>query len=362
MMLVIYGMQDRKCPALRQDLIDAVFELKLRTDNLTIGCPINRVETLGEEFAGLHNSQAFSLDCLANYAALVMHKSQDVMLGASAVVHYQSRSYRIPLTMGPASHRVQVCSKVYGNGGKIGSDGYLEWWMAQWHALGVSQVVVYVLDTTVPKTMSNFVAHNPHGRELVLRSWPPRHPHTQAVYRSQSETAASEIEVSYRTAMAHCATDAIGRVDWVLEVDLDEVVVLGPKSQPGMSIGQAAFGVLPPPVDTSFAAFDLTCEPIRHHNKTKDAFHVSKPWLDLSEEWGVALEASNNFSKRARYQNTHEAATGWKSMWRPEVAHFVTAHGPPEDGVENGRELTTSHLAHVETAYLVHCRRPDERS
>lgn len=364
--LFIYGTHNMSCacafqgarsncraPWNMQQLSCAV-ELHLKSANLTIECPLNEARTLDEHFPGVHSSAPFSVICNAPHAAFMMHKHRDELLAANAVLHYGKARYSTPLEGRHASHRVRVCTKAYGDGGRIGDEAYLEWWMARWRALGVADVVVYVLDTTVPRSLASFRTRHPHGRELTIRHWPPVQPYTPEVYSSQSETAAAEIEVSYRTAMAHCSTDARGRVDWVLEVDNDELVVLGPQSRPGMSLGQAAIGALPPPGDLYFAAFSMPVQPTGRSNASSEleAFQFGKPWEAQPHAWKIALDASNNHTRRFQHMQDHGPETGWKPMFRPTAEPFVSAHG----FWINDEDESQNHLVHVETAFLVHHR------
>lgn len=352
--VLVYGMYNTYCPPPKTKLVSCSVDLCLKSGNLTVGCDVDETETLRESFAGLHHSKAFTIECNCGHAALAMHKHRDEVLAVRAVVHYQSKMYSAPLEIHRAYHRVRICTKAYGNGGRIGDEVFLRWWMKQWQAMGVSDVVIYVLDTTVPRSLENFVAQHPQGTRLIVRNWPPIQPYTKAEYESQSETAAAEIEVSYRTAMAHCTTDARTRMDWVVEVDTDELVVLGPKSRPNTSLGMAVVGAFPPPGILSFAAFELPCERIHGpYDATDIIFGLGKPWVVRPKEWQVALGASVDTMQRVKHQQEYDKATGWKSMWRPTVARFVTAHGMGSHGKEDEQ---MNHLVHVETAYIVHCR------
>ena len=352
--VLVYGTYNTYCPPPNPKLVSCSVEISLKSVNFTVGCDVDQAQTLHESFAGLHSSRAFTVECDAGRAALVMHKHRNEILAVRAVVHYQSKSYSAPLEMNETSHRVRICTKAYGDGGRIGDEVFLTWWIKQWQAMGVSDIVVYALDTRVPSSLSNFVAKHPLDTMLKVRHWPPIKPYTKAQYESQSETGAAEIEVSHRTAMAHCSTEARGHMDWVVEIDTDELIVLGPKSWPKSSLAMAVVGAFPPPGDLYFAAFDMPCKR-KHglHNATDVRFSLGKPWVVRPNDWEVALNASVDTRQRVKHQQEYDKATGWKSMWRPSVARFVTAHGIASHGKEDEQ---MNHLVHVETAYIVHCR------
>ena len=353
--IFIYGSTHKTCPPLQPENVTCTLQLALKSKNLTIPGIVQSLKRIEEEepFVGIHDSIPITVDCFAERAAIAMHMLRDELINVHAVVRHMSQSYTTSLEITPIPFLLRVCTKVYGNGGKVGDPIYLNWWMRRWQALGVSEVVFYVIDNEVPRSIEKYAVRHSRGTRLIVRRWPPAKPYTRAQYASQSKTASAELEVYYRTAMAHCATSAKEHMDWLLVVDTDEVLVLGPKSRPGMSLAEAALGALPTPGSLEFTGFRLPCERVRDpHNAMEVIFDPGKPWLIHPNKWELAKRASVDKKKRSGHQIP---ATGWKAMFRPGLENFIDAHG-------NGRyqvEDDMNHLVAADTAYIVHCKGPE---
>ena len=257
--LNLYGAHDSTCAGAefdrafnRQSLWCGVHLQFISGNGTWVESPVRSALVNNEDFgqgAEFQSSRAFSVQCDAATAGLIMHTHQSDLHRAKAVIGWRGHAhYHTPLALNRVgAQRVRICTKTYGHGGRIGDDAFLGWWMERWRALAVTEVIMYVLDLSVPPSLRRFTARpSASAPPLELRKWPPSRPYTDKEYQWQSMKASSEIEVHYRTAMAHCVSEAVGRAEWVMVLDTDEVLALGPRSA-GTTISSSVIGAQPPP-------------------------------------------------------------------------------------------------------------------
>ena len=113
---------------------------------------------------------------------------------------------------------INMCTKLYGSGGAFSNDKYVRKWMKHMKST-VDMITIYILDSMVPSYTISLLK-NYSNVNLVL--W--NSSFTTNEYRMQSESAASEIEGIYRSAIDHCAIKSVSRFGWVLVMDLDETL------------------------------------------------------------------------------------------------------------------------------------------
>ena len=194
---------------------------------------------------------------------------------------------------------INMCTKLYGSGGAFSDLEYIRIWMKRIEA-AVDMVTIYLLDNKVPMHTLSLLQKYSNVNLVVWNS-----SFTKNEYHVQSESADSEIEGTYRSAIDHCAMQSVSKFGWVLIMDLDEVLYVPNKKR--------------------------LCEIQRKSNM------ISFPTLQWMSNailcpymYDVAKNASNSISIRHQIQHKSayfDNAFGWKGMMTPMMKSFYfSAH------------------------------------
>lgn len=192
---------------------------------------------------------------------------------------------------------INMCTKLYGTGGTFSDIDYIRTWMKHMGTI-IDMVTIYVLDSKVPLRTLSFLQSYPNVNLIEWNS-----SFTEHEYKVQTETAASEIEGIYRSAIDHCAMQSVSKFGWVLITDLDEVLYV-PKKKRLCQLQQ----------QQSMITFPI----LQRMSNTTIC-----PYM-----YDVAKNASNNIMEQYRIRQKskyfHDVLS-WKGMMKPKMKSFYFA-------------------------------------
>ena len=208
-----------------------------------------------------------------------------------------------------------VCTKLYGDGGKMAAETYLTTWLTHLHTAGIDMLFVYVLEPLPAALMMQLrTAHTP---AVTVVQWGTQQ-FSAADHRAQRDTYASEVESFFMSALNHCHMRARAmRLAWLFNVDVDEWLHASSAMNEGTLHAAAPRA----------SALQLVAP--THVPNCWSAFHpsVSRP---CEEHMQLGRAVSGNVSLRQQLDALGSVSPElrWKSIWRPmRVPLAVDAHG-----------------------------------
>ena len=229
---------------------------------------------------------------------------------------------------------VRICSKVYGNGGILAQQGYVQRYAQHLRTVGVREVVIYAIEP-VPASLVGDL-HDHRVKDIItLRNWSSI-PFTAAEAALQHETQSSQVESVFRGALAHCMTDALGAFDWVINLDPDEYIVMPSAARNGHNLCSAVLHHTPWSV-LNFAAI----EHAQNGCWARDADMGNAPCRD---ELLVARAAAASRTFHDAINDGSTPYAGWKRIFKPMADAAPDAHG---FGGHNSAALVPPDVAYI---------------
>ena len=206
----------------------------------------------------------------------------------------------------PSQCNVRMCTKVWGNGGLLGTPGYARFYAERMRAAGVREVALYALEP-LPHALKH-VLKDPVVMSVVrLIQW-----QTAPFSRNESVPYLSVQGGREHGPMYHCVHDAKA-FDWVMVLDGDEHLVVARNTSNGTV---------------------TICDALLNH-AVHGAFHLQAIRHEKDGTWDLGRDANRPVDEQWRMaeagaQNSSAPDLGWKSIFQPVVSNRgseVDMHG-----------------------------------